>query len=269
MKNFIILVAVMFAGYLLIMALAYFFQERLIFLPQKLDKDHTFRFNQKYEERFIEMQDGIMLHALLFTTEAPKGVILYLHGNAGSLDGWGGVATTFTGLGYDILVPDFRGYGKSQGSISGEAQLNEDMQRVYDHLKGEYTEQEMIVLGHSVGSGMAARLAAYNSPKILILQAPFYSLKDLARNTPPLNIFPSFLFKYKFEVNKYLQQANMPVVVLHGDEDEVIYYGSSLKLQRQFKPGDTLITLKGFGHNNFIDSRKYEEEMGKILKKYE
>lgn len=268
MKNFMVLLAVLFAGYLLIMALAYFFQERLIFLPQKLDKDHNFRFNQEFEERFIEMKDGKMLHGLLFTTEDPKGIILYLHGNAGSLDGWGGVASTFTNLGYDIFVLDFRGYGKSEGSITGESQLHEDMLRVYDYLKSEYSEEEMIILGHSVGSGMAAKLAADNSPKLLILQAPFYSLNDLVKNTPPLNIFPSFLLKYKFQVGEYLKEAKMPVVVLHGDEDEVIYYGSSLKLQQEFKPGDTLITLHGFGHNNFIDSPRYKVEMEKVLKKY-
>jgi len=265
MKSFLIFLAVLFAGYILVMALAYFFQEKMIFLPQKLDREHRFNFNQKFEEQFIELKDGKMLHGLLFTTKDPKGIILYLHGNAGSLDGWGGVAPTFTNLGYDILIPDYRGYGKSEGAVAGEAQLYDDMQRVYDHIKNDYREEEIIVLGHSVGSGMAAKLAADNSPNLLILQAPFYSLKDLAKNTPPLNIFPSFLFKYKFEVGEYLKEVNMPVVVLHGDEDEVIYFGSSIKLQQEFKLGVTLITLQGFGHNNFIGSRKYEEEMGKVL----
>lgn len=268
MKSFLVLLGVLFAGYVLVAALAYFFQEKLIFLPQKLDRDHTFRFNQKFEERFIEMQDGKMLHGLLFTIADPKGIVLYLHGNAGSLGGWGGVAPTFSNLGYDIFIPDYRGYGKSEGSIAGEEPLYEDMQRVYDHLKKEYTGDEIIVLGHSVGSGMAAKLAADNSPKLLILQAPFYSLKDLAKNTPPLNIFPSFLFKYKFEVGKNLKQTSIPVIILHGNEDEVIYYGSSVKLQQQFKPGDTLITLEGFGHNNFIDSPRYKEEMEKVLRRY-
>lgn len=268
MKSFLILLGFLIAGYVLVMALAYFFQEKLIFLPQKLDREHKFLFNQEFEERFIELKDGKMLHGLLFTTEDPKGIILYFHGNAGSLDGWGGVAPTFTTLGYDIFIPDYRGYGKSEGTVQGETQLYEDMQRVYDQIKEEYNKDEIIILGHSVGSGIAAKLAVDNSPKLLILQAPFYSLQDLANQTPPLNIFPSFLFKYKFEVGEYLKIAKLPVVILHGDEDEVIYYGSSLKLQKEFKLGDTLITLSGFGHNNFIGSRKYEEEMGKVLKKY-
>lgn len=268
MKSFLIFLAILFAGYVLVMALAYFFQEKLIFLPQKLDRDHKFNFNQEFEERFIELKDGKMLHGLLFTTDNSKGIILYLHGNAGSLEGWGGVAPTFTGLGYDIFIPDYRGYGKSEGIVQGENQLYDDMQRVYDHIKNDYNEEDIILLGHSVGSGMAAKLAADNSPILLILQAPFYSLQDLAKNTPPLNIFPSFLFKYKFEVGEYLKEATMPVVVLHGDEDEVIYYGSSLKLQKEFKPEDILITLHGFGHNNFIGSRKYEKEIGEVLDEY-
>jgi len=268
MKSVLILLGVLLAGYILIMTLAYFFQERLIFLPQKLDRNHVFSFTQEFEERFMEMKDGKMLHGLFFRAEDQKGIILYLHGNAGSLDGWGGVAPTFTNLNYDIFIPDYRGYGKSEGTVKGEEQLYHDMQRVYDDLKKEYREDDIIVLGHSVGSGMAAKLAADNSPKLLILQAPFYSLKDLAKNTPPLDIFPSFLFKYKFEVNEYLKQAKMPVFIIHGNEDEVIYYGSSVKLQKQFKTGDTLITLHGFGHNNFINSRKYKEEIAGVLQRY-
>lgn len=115
---------------------------------------------------------------------------------------------------------------------------------------------------------MAAKVAAVNSPKLLILQAPFYSLPDLARSTPPLNIFPSFLVKYKFRTGKYLKNANVPVAILHGDQDEIIYYGSSLKLQQEFKPGDTLITLEGMGHNDFLATELYRREIGEILRKY-
>ncbi len=142
------------------------------------------------------------------------------------------------------------------------------MQVLYDHLKKEYSENKIIVLGHSIGSGMAARVAAANNPNFLILQAPFYSLPDLVKNTTPFQIFPSFLLKYKLETGEYLKQANMPVAVLHGDEDEIIYYGSSLKLQQEFKPGDTLITLKGSGHNDFLNTEQYRRAIEKLSGKY-
>lgn len=265
MKTLLTLLSVLLGIYLVICILLYFFQEKMIFFPQTLAKDFTFRNYKDFEERYVEMEDGTMLHSLLFTTEDAKGVVFYLHGNAGSLEGWGSVAETFTDRNYDVFIPDFRGYGKSGGSISSETQLHKDNQILYDHLRDEYPENEIIVLGHSIGSGMAAKVASENNPKLLILQAPFYSIPDLVKNTPPLNIFPSFLIKYKFRTGKFLKETHVPVVILHGDNDEIIYYGSSLKLQQEFKPADTLITLNGYGHNNFLTTQNYRNEIRRIL----
>ena len=254
--------------YLLICTLLYFFQEKMIFLSQTLGADFKFQHYNNFEERFIEMEDGKKLHALLFRTEDPKGVVFYLHGNAGSLEGWGSVEKTFTALGYDVFIPDYRGYGKSDSSIKSEAQLHRDMQTLYDKIKDQYPENEIIVLGHSIGSGMAARLAAVNNPKLLILQAPPYSLPDLVKNTFPFKIFPTFLLRYKLETGKNIAATDMPVVILHGDQDEIVYYGSSLKLKKHFKPADTLITLEGLGHNNFLDTERYRREISNILNEY-
>lgn len=265
MKTLLIIFGVLIGFYLLFLVLVYFFQEKMIFLPQKLEKDYTFQFGEPFEERYVAMEDGKNLHALLFKSENSKGVVFFIHGNAGSLAGWGSVAETFTNKNYDVFIPDFRGYGKSEGAISSEAQVHRDMQKLYEYLTKEYQEERIIVLGHSIGSGMAANLAVNNNPRLLILQAPYYSLPDLADNTPPLNIFPNFLFKYKFETGKILHEIDVPVVVVHGDQDEVIYYGSSLKLQEKFKPGDILITLHGYGHNDFLTSQNYRNKIRNIL----
>lgn len=266
--NLITFFTVLFGLYLLVCILLYFFQEKMIFFPQTLAKDFTFQHYRNFEERYVEMEDGKMLHSLLFKTENPKGVVFYLHGNAGSLESWGSVAETFTDLNYDVFIPDYRGYGKSEGAIENEAQLHQDIQTLYDRLKRDYVENRIIVLGHSIGSGMAARVAAVNNPKLLILQAPPYSLPDLAKNIFPLNIFPSFLIKYKLETGKHVEEADVPVAVIHGDEDEIVYYGSSVKLQRHFKPADTLVTLEGLGHNNFLTTEQYKTGTEKILEEY-
>ncbi len=268
MKSLLSFISFVLGIYLLICLLLYFFQEKMIFFPQTLAKEFAFRFDGDYEERYIEMEDGTELHSLLFKADKPEGVVFYLHGNAGSLQGWGSVGRTFTNLSYDVFIPDYRGYGKSEGTISSEAQLHGDIQNLYDHLKQDYSQERIIVLGHSIGSGMAAKLAAANDPKLLILQAPPYSLPDLVQNTFPLQLFPSFLLRYKLRTGKYMQQVDSPVVVLHGDEDEVVYYGSSLKLQQHFKPEDSMITLEGLGHNNFLDTQQYREEIRRILQRY-
>jgi pimeloyl-ACP methyl ester carboxylesterase len=121
------------------------------------------------------------------------------------------------------------------------------------------------VLGYSIGTGLASRLASENNPNLLILQAPYYSLTDMMRHT--FSIIPTFILKYKFETNKYLEDCNMPVVIFHGDRDEVIYYGSSLKLKDEFKNKVTLITLKGHGHNGMTDNEDYRKALKQILAK--
>jgi pimeloyl-ACP methyl ester carboxylesterase len=258
--NTIIIIA---AFYFVICALLYVFQENLIFYPQKLDKNYQFGFDQPFEELHITTKDKTRLHGLLFKADSSKGLVFYLHGNAGALDSWGEVARTYTALNYDVFLLDYRGYGKSEGVISGQKQLFEDIQCVYDSLKTKYTENKIIVLGYSIGTGPASRVASLNNPKLLILQAPYYSLTDMMRHTYP--IIPTFILKYKFETNNYVKQCKAPVVIFHGNRDEVIYYGSSLKLKPFFKKQDTLITLEGQTHNGITDNEDYKLALQRLL----
>ena len=263
MKILITTLIISFVIYLVICCLLYVFQEKLIFFPQTLDKDYQFRFDQKFKEKNIKTIDGVLLNALLFKADSSKGLIFYLHGNAGSLNSWGYVAKTYTDLHYDVFILDYRGYGKSKGSINGQEQFFNDMQSAYSELKNQYPENKIIILGYSLGTGLASRLASTNNPRLLILQAPYYNMTDMMKHTVP--IIPAFILKYKFENNKYLQLCKMPVVIFHGEEDEVIYYGSSLKLKNEFKTGDTLITLVGQGHNGMTDNPEYKKEIRKLL----
>ncbi|MBN8701270.1 MAG: alpha/beta fold hydrolase [Chitinophagales bacterium] len=249
--------------YILICILLYFFQEKLIFFPEKLESDYKFTFDQKFEEVSIKTTDSKFLNAILFKADTSKGVIFYLHGNAGSLRSWGNVAKTYTDLHYDVFMLDYPGYGKSEGAINGQSDFFQDIQNAYDTLKTKYSEDRIIVLGYSIGTGLAAKIASTNNPRLLILQAPYYSLTDMMRHTYP--IIPTFILKYKFETDEYIKNCKMPIVIFHGDQDEVIYYGSSLKLQKEFKQQDTLITLHGQGHNGMTDNLDYKLDIQKIL----
>jgi pimeloyl-ACP methyl ester carboxylesterase len=215
------------------------------------------------EEISIRTNDNTPLHSLLFRAGSAKGVIFYLHGNAGSVRGWGEEASVYTALGYDVFMPDYRGYGKSEGTISSENQIYEDMQAAYNELKERYAEKEIVVLGYSIGTGPATKIAATNYPRLLILQTPYYSLPDVMREHYP--IIPTFLLKYRFETYKMIQECRMPVVLFHGTRDEVIPYQSSVKLKALLKEGDQLITLSGAGHNGITSHPDYEREIRKVL----
>jgi uncharacterized protein len=240
-------------------------QEKLIFFPKKLDANYAFNFSQQCKEVNITCKDGNAINGLHFTTDSTKGIIFYLHGNGGCLDRWGEVAKTYTDLNYDVFILDYRGYGKSAGKIVSEQQLFEDNQTAYNTIKKLYPEDKIIVLGYSIGTGLAAKLASTNHPKLLILQAPYYSLTDMMQKR--FAAIPTFILKYKFATNEYLKNCKMPVVIFHGDADEVIDYSSSLQLKSAFKKQDTLITLVGQGHNGITDNADYKIAIQQILSK--
>ena len=145
--------------YILVCMFLFFFQEKLIFFPEKLDQNFKFSFDQQFEELNIQTKDNKLLNGLLFRSESSKGLIFYLHGNAGSLNSWGSVAKRYTTLNYDILILDYRGYGKSEGSIRSQKQFFEDVQSVYNEMKKRYEESKIVVLGYSIGTGAATFLA--------------------------------------------------------------------------------------------------------------
>jgi pimeloyl-ACP methyl ester carboxylesterase len=260
--------------------------EQMVFRPSRLAKGFVFSFPGSFEVKNSKTRDGILLSGLLFksdtartkpgiTTAGPdsampgygktKGLIFYLHGNTGNINECGKLAPVFTGLGYDFFVWDYRGYGKSGGKITSEQQFYSDAQDAYDNLKISYPENSIIIVGYSIGTGGAAMLAATNHPQKLILQAPYYSLADLTKNLYPSA--PTEDLRYKFNVFEYLKKVKSPVFILHGDEDEVVYYGSSLKLKKYLKPAtDSLITLKGQGHGGYDqDNADYMAALKSIL----
>lgn len=264
MKKFLLRTVIVFILiYTLGIVLLYLFQEKLIFSPQKLDKAFEFEFDQPFKEKSIQATDGTTLNGVLFKVTNSKGLLFYLHGNSGSINSCGIVAETFTRLNYDVFILDYRGYGKSEGSITEEEQTHKDVQVAYNEMKKLYSENKISVLGYSIGTGFASKLASTNNPRLLILHAPYYNLKDLMHHKYP--IAPSFILKYQLKTNEYLKNCKMPVIIFHGDKDKGIYYGSSLKLKKEFKPQDTLIILHGQGHNGIIANETYQRLIPTIL----
>ena len=264
MKKFLKITFSIIVGlYILVCISLYFYQEKIIFIPEKQPKNFSYNFPEKFEEMNIKMKDGKLLNGVLFKAEKPRGFIFYIHGNGGSVNSWAHISHVYTDLGYDMFLLDFRGYGKSEGEIESEEQLYQDNQTVYDLFKKKYSEKNIVVLGYSIGTGMAAKLASDNAPKLLILQAPYYNLTEMMQQN--FSLIPGFILKYKFTTNEYLKKCKMPVVLFHGTADEIIPFENSLKLKKEFKKGDTLIPLEGETHNLITDNLEYQAALKKIL----
>lgn len=238
-------------------------QEQMLFHPNQLSKDHQFSFEHTYQEFFIPVEKNVFINGLLFKNKKSKGLIFYLHGNGGSVDSWANNAELYLHNHYDFFVLDYRGFGKSDGSISSEKELYRDVQIVYDTLCKLYPENQIVVIGFSIGTGIAAKLASENNPKYLVLKAPYYNIRHLARQY--IKIVPILFLQYKLETNVYLQQVKCPVSIFHGDQDEIIDPKASIKLKRHLKKDDNLVILKGQKHNGINKNQEYQKHIEEIL----
>lgn len=216
------------SGYALLCLFYQVFQERFIFIRFRMGRRYRFRFRHAYREHFITASDGARLHALYFPAKSPKGVVLYFHGNTGSLRRWGKLAPRFTRMGYDVLMPDHRGYGKSRGRLSEDA-LHDDALRWYHHLCERWPEEKVVLYGRSLGSGLATPLAAARSPRMLVLETPFADLYDVARSYLPILPY-RWLLRYPFRNDVAIRNVRCPVYIFHGKRDTVVPYSSALKL---------------------------------------
>ncbi|OWP63802.1 alpha/beta hydrolase [Hymenobacter amundsenii] len=251
------------ALYVAVCVLLYFQQERLLFFPTKLAPGYRFRFAQHFEERWLPTADGTRLHGLLFPADSARGLVFYLHGNGGALDSWGEVAATYTHLGYSVFLLDYRGYGKSEGRISSQAQLLSDVDTAYRQLAADFPENRTVLLGYSLGTGAATWLAARHHPRLLILQAPYASVRATARQHYPW--VPGFVVRYPLATDEVLPRVTAPIIIFHGDQDEVISPQSTALLKQALKPGDEFISLPGAGHNGMTNNPDYQRALRRIL----
>jgi len=250
--------------YLMIGTALYFFQEKIIFRPTVLNQSYVFKFSNPFEELFLKTDDNATINAIHFKVENPKGVILYFHGNAGDLSRWGNITEYFVDKKYDVLVMDYRTYGKSTGTLSEHA-LYSDAQVCYDYLKERYTEDEITIYGRSLGTGIATYIASTNDPKQLILETPYYSIVDVAKFRFPFFSVEQMLH-YKLPTFEFIRNVKCNITLIHGTDDYVVPFKSGEKLFKVApKNLTTFLAIKKGSHNNLIKFDAYHQKIGEIL----
>lgn len=237
----------------------------MLFKPEKLPKDFKFNYeNQVTKEYNLETRDGAVINGLrFFPKDQSKGVVIYLKGNSKSIKGWGKFAVDFTRQGFDVLMIDYRGFGKSTGKRSQKA-IKRDLQLVYNKVKERTPEENIILYGRSLGSGFATKLASMNHPKMLILDAPYYSLTKVTKRYAPFMPL-SLLIKYPLPTYKWIKYVQCPIHIIHGTQDKLIPFKTSLKLSKINPKLTRLHTVIGGGHKNLNNFESYHEMLDDIL----
>ncbi len=249
--------------YILFILIFYFGQDLFFFRPEKLPQYFRYRYAFPFDEVNFDMEDGGTINGIHFKVPNSKGVVFYFKGNSRSIKGWGKFAKDFVSKGYDFFIIDYRGFGKSRGKRT-EAILYNDAQHVYKWLSSHYDEKKIILYGRSLGSGIAARIASWNNPRMLILDAPYYSfLRQIKRYGFLLPI--DWLLKYRLRTDQFITQIHCPIFFIHGSKDRLISFNHSKMLQALAPSNSYLFEIKEAGHNNMPDFPQYHDILYDIL----
>jgi len=243
-------------AYLALLFAVWLGQERLLFAPEPLQPDHRFAFGPDVHEVTLERPDGVRLNALHLRLPNPRGIVFYLHGNAGNLQSWFTHADFYRQAGYDLFMLDYRGYGKSGGRIASEAQLREDVRAAWQQVAPLYPPgKARVIAGRSLGTSLAAGLAAELHPDLTLLISPYRSMAALAAQHYPWA--PGALLRYPLDTEALAPEIKGPTLLLHGDRDELIPAAHSQALAERLPQG-RYVPIAGAAHNDLQEFPAYQ-----------
>ena len=203
-----------------------------------------------YEDVYFPTSDGHRLHGW-YIPGATGATLLWFHGNGGNIGHRvEELALVHARLGVNVFIFDYRGYGNSEGSPSERA-IYRDARAALAYLqtRPELAPEQIVYFGRSLGAAVAIELAGDHPPAGLVLVAPFASLGDMARiaySYLPL----SWLLGNRYDSVARISQLHQPVLILHGDQDEIVPRSQAEKLLKAANPPKSFQVLPGAGHND-------------------
>lgn len=244
---------VVIAGGLIVLTLLVrWLEPRMAFYPIRGVQDTPAAFGQPFVDLRIPTADGETLHGWwLENASSARAQIVFFHGNGGNLSLWLDVIAEMRRRGFSVLAVDYRGYGASTGTPSenGVYRDAEASIRLFtDRLRKPGTP--VIYWGRSLGSPVAAHAATQAAPDALVLESPMPDVRSLFKTNPVMWLL-SFLASYRFPTSRFVQQLDLPLLVVHGDADSIVPYSAG---KRVFDAAPTtkkvLATIPGADHND-------------------
>jgi len=251
--------------YVMWLAALTFFQEKMIFPHDLAGRPlHDALIPPEAQRAWITTDDGARVEAWYFPTadatrQAPA--VIFFHGNAELIDFNLSLVKRYHDRGINVLLPEFRGYGRSTGSPSQKS-LVADAALFLNWLERQpgVDASRLIFHGRSLGTGIAVQLAALRPPDALILESPFTSISALAARFGA----PAFLVRHPFRTDRVLPTLNCKVLILHSRSDEIVPFEHALKLHR-LVPGSAFVELDGSHNSGLSEQAEYWEAVNGVL----
>ncbi len=245
------LLLIVLGGYAALVGFVFVSQHRLVYLPDAAGGFGPLTpadLGLEYENVRIPTPDGLSLHGWLVHGAGPR-VVLFFHGNAGNVSHRLETIRLFSELGLTVLIIDYRGYGRSEGTPS-EAGTYADAEAAWRYLTQErrVAPGEIVVFGRSLGGPIAAQLALRQAPAGLVVESAFTSVTDLASEIYwflPVR----WMSRFRYPTEEFLRDVECPVLIIHGRDDEIVPFAHAKALYAAANEPRTLLELPG-GHND-------------------
>ncbi len=245
-RRFAVLLLAGFAClYVYFLADLYFNQAHHVYHPEKEWETTPAEAGLSYEDITLTSADGVKLSAWYVPVADAKGTVLIFHGNARNMASDMDVIEMFPSYGWNVLIIDYRGFGKSEGAPT-EAGTYLDAQAAWDWLVTVKHEapNRILIVGRSLGSAIAAELASQQNPGGLILEAAFTSLAAVGQEHYP--IFPvKLLSRFHYDTLAYLKKVTCPVLIIHSRDDKVVKFHHAQELYAAVSGEKNLIEIGG------------------------
>jgi len=228
---------------------AFIAQRRLMYLPDRARVPPSNYGLVGVEERVLDTPDGVRLVGWYGRAAPGRPTVLYFHGNAGNLTNRSERVRKYTARGFGIFMPSYRGYSGSTGSPTERANVA-DGKLAYDALRKDgIPPEEIILYGESLGSGVAVQVAAEKPVGGIVLDAPYTSIVDVAAGAYPFLPVRPFMFD-RYDTMRHLRDVKAPLLVVHGEEDEVIPVDMGRAVYAAANGPKELVTFPGAGHSD-------------------
>jgi len=218
-----------------------------------------------YEDLSVPVGDE-MTRAWFIPAADSRGVVLFSHGNAGTMSDRIDSIEVFRSLGFDVLIYDYGGYGNSTGK-PGEQRCYEDIRAMWGLLTEErgVAASRIVLFGRSLGSGPSVDLAAETRPGAVILESAFLSTVAVGKETFPF-LPIGLMVRHRFDNKSKIGRVSTPVLVIHSSDDEIIPFHHGRKLYELANEPKSLLKIDG-GHNEgyFLSHDRYVAGLSAFL----
>lgn len=242
-----------------------YIQEKLIFRSTSLKDNYIFSFQTPFNEVYIDTKDGARLHGIHFKAANSKGIILYFHGNARSMDYWGAWGEQLSAnYRYDVFLVDYRGYGKSRGKRTLASMLN-DTNLFYEYCQEHFPESKIAVFGRSLGGAFASYICTLKKPDKLLIESSFTTLAEVIKKK--YSFLPvKTILKFPFQNRQNIPDIKIDTYFIHGTEDILVPFSMGEQLYTiSGSFSKELFPVSGANHNDLRNFSAYHKALSEIF----